>query len=228
MPVRYAPSPHIRAALWLVLNVISAGAARLRERLGIGPGGFKPFLRRDEIGALRRFLRQAEPMIRRVLFLAALELGALPARSVPSNKEASARRIRPPAGPGPARASRFRITESTRTGGHAPPPPLRLTGPSIRRLDLPYTPDLREYPQHPDDILPARAMVRRLLALEDALDHPGRYITAMRRRLSGAARILAALPPRLYRRGPLTCGQQQAARLIAEEAAHVQARLDTS
>lgn len=74
--LRYSPPQEIRSAVWLMLNVISLGVIQLRERLGLTP--HTPLLPRHAISRLSRFLAQAEPALRRCLYLCAAELGALP------------------------------------------------------------------------------------------------------------------------------------------------------
>ena len=231
MNLRYTPTPDIRAAVWLVLNVLSVATTGWRTRLGIGPLPCKPFLTRTVRSALARFLSQAEPALRRCLHLAAAELG--PLASLPRRPQVQAK-----GKPGPQRETqaapilrtpRFRIFESERTASTAPPPrPQRLTGPSIRRFDVEYVPDLREYPQAPGDILPAAQITRRLVALDHALEHRQHYIDAIRKRLGTAAGMIRKTAPRLFRRGPLTPGQQSAARLLEDEALAVLPHFNSS
>ena len=87
--LRYTPPTEIRSAVWLMLNVLSLAVISLRERFGIAP--CTPFLPRHVLSSLSSFLAQAEPALRRCLYLSAAELGALPAPApiMPSPKRKS-------------------------------------------------------------------------------------------------------------------------------------------
>ncbi|MEP6275361.1 hypothetical protein, partial [Hyphomonas sp.] len=78
----------------------------------------------------------------------------------------------------------------------------------IRRLDVETPVDLSDYPAGPHDILPATRQVRRLLALEDALENLPRYVEAMRRLLAGPRPVIARALPPAFGRLPVTQAEQ--------------------
>ena len=224
--LRYTPPTEIRSAVWLMLNVLSLAVISLRERFGIAP--CTPFLPRHVLSSLSSFLAQAEPALRRCLYLSAAELGALPApapiMASPNRKSrtgnAVARSSAPPT---------FRLFEAGLGRKDASPPPKTFrTGPRIRFLDGDDTPDIHEYDAHSDDILPARALVRRLAALDHALDHRDVYIRKLRRALGAPRALLKPIGKRLYRRGPLSFLQCQTARALEAEAQAVQPYFNSS
>lgn len=186
--VRYTPPTEIRSAVWLMLNVLSLAVISLRDRFGISP--CTPLLPRHVLSSLSSFLAQAEPALRRCLYLSAAELGALPAldRSGASPTLKSAKG-NPPRNARSSATPVFRLFETGSGRKDASPPPKTFrTGPRIRFLDGDDTPDIHEYDARSDDILPARALVRRLAAMDHALDHRDVYIRKLRRTL-GAARL---------------------------------------
>jgi hypothetical protein len=75
-----------------------------------------------------------------------------------------------------------------------------------RAADAPI--DLSEYPAEPDDILPATRQVRRLLALEHALENLPRYVEAMRRLLARPRPVIARALPPAFNRLPVTRAEQ--------------------
>ncbi|KCZ62898.1 hypothetical protein L53_09995 [Hyphomonas sp. L-53-1-40] len=215
--MRYSPPQEIRSAVWLMLNVISLGVIQLRERLGL------------TLSNLSRFLAQAEPALRRCLYLCAAELGALPA-PVHVSTGSSPPRSRP-AKPHIARASQpaFRLFETRAQHPDAKPPrPTFKTGPRIRFLDADDVPDIHEYDKLPSDILPAKRLVRRLMALDYAMDHRDLYIEKIRRSLGEARQLIAKTGKRLFRHGPLTRLQCETAQLIEAETHAVQPHFNSS
>jgi hypothetical protein len=225
--LRYSPPQEIRSAVWLMLNVISLGVIQLRARLGLTP--HTPLLPRHAISRLSRFLAQAEPALRRCLYLCAAELGALPAfpretaGSGPTRSQETAQHV--------ARSGQplFRLFETrTQRPDTEPPRPVFRTGPRIRFLDADHVPDIHEYPQHPSDILPAKRLVRRLMALDHAMDHRDRYIEKIRRSLGEARQLIAKAGKRLFRHWPLTRLQCETARLLEDETHAVQPHLNSS
>jgi hypothetical protein len=225
--MRYSPPQEIRSAVWLMLNVISLGVIQLRERLGLTP--HTPLLPRHAIARLSRFLAQAEPALRRCLYLCAAELGALPAF------------VRAATGTGPKRPHptaqhvahatqpAFRLFETRTARPDAEPPcPVFRTGPRIRFLDADHTPDIHEYPKHPDDILSAKRLVRRLMALDHAMDHRDHYIDKIRRSLGDARQLIVKAGKRLFRHGPLTRLQCETAQMIDDETHAVQPHFNSS
>ncbi|KCZ57165.1 hypothetical protein HY29_00115 [Hyphomonas beringensis] len=228
MDLRYTPPPQIRAAVWLMLNVLSTELVRLFAQYGINR--HTPLLPRRVIESVSRFLSQAEPALRRCLWLAAAELGALPA-SVRTSKQSAASRPSTPSD-APKRDSQplFRLfeTKGAKRPGTVPPTPIRTTGPRIRFLDTDDIPDIHEYPKLPEDILPAKRLVRRLTALDHALDFRQDYIDTIRRHLGTARTMIAKASKRLFHRGPLTRLQGETARLLEQEAHDVQPWFNSS
>lgn len=225
--LRYSPLQEIRSAVWLMLNVISLGVIRLRERLGLTP--HTPLLSRHAISNLSRFLAQAEPALRRCLYLCAAELGALPAPvhaptgSTPTRSNHTGQHI--------ARTSQpaFRLFETRVHRPDAKPPRSTFkTGPRIRFLDADDVRDIDVYDKFPSDILPAKRLVRRLMALDHALDHRDLYVDKIRRCLGEVRQLIAKTGKRLFRHGPLTRLQCETAQLIEAETHAVQPHLHSS
>ena len=189
--------------------------AGFRRALGLTLLPALPFLPRWQLQELTRFLAHAEPVMRRILYLMAVELGTLPVRertSYPTAPAATRAPAKPPKTSRPLFPQpRFRLTEpEERPQAARTPPPKRFrTGPRIRRLDVETPVDLSEYPAGPDDILPSARHVRRLLALEDVFENMSRYVTAMRRLIGKAKPLLRQALPPAFRRSPLTPAQQQ-------------------
>lgn len=225
--MRYSPPQEIRSAVWLMLNVISLSVIQLRERLGLTR--HKPLLPRHAISNLSRFLAQAEPALRRCLYLCAAELGALPA-PVHASTGSTPPRSRP-AKPHVARPSQpaFRLFETRAQRPDAKPPkPTFKTGPRIRFLDADGAPDILEYDKCPNDILPAKRLVRRLMALDHAMDHRDLYIEKIHPCLGGVRQLIAKTGKRLFRHGPLTRLQCETAQLIEAETHAVQPHFNSS
>lgn len=190
-------------------------ASSARTRLGLWPVPAKPFLPRAEherLGALVTFL---EAILRRLLYLEAADLGPLQARASAGNT-APPTRPHLPAGTGPGSATgaepHLRLVESAPRKSATPPPIQFRTGPRIRFLDQPTPVDLRDYPALPTDILPSGSLIRRLRAINHALDHPDRYIDKMRRLIGAAAPVLHANCPPAFRSRNLKHLQQESAR----------------
>lgn len=183
-------------------------AGDMRRALGLGRLPCLPFLARWQLRQLTRFLAQAEPLLRRLIVLMAADLGALPVR--PRGEPAA--RVAPSQKP-PERPlfpqPHFRLCEAAPRQTPRTSPPKRFrTGPRIRRLDVETPVDLSDYPPDPHDILPATRQVRRLLALEDALENLPRYVEAMRRLLAGPRPVIARALPPAFCRLPVTQAEQ--------------------
>ena len=73
-----------------------------------------------------------------------------------------------------------------------------------RFLDAGNVPDIHEYDKLPSDILPDKRLIRRLMALDHAMDHRDLYIEKIRRCLGEARQLIAKTGKRLFRHGPLT------------------------
>ena len=146
---------------------------QLTVRLGLGPLAIRAFLTRAACRALDRELKQLEMLVRRVLFLVAMDT------PLPALRKARAGTPMPPALPaGEAvrplfRVPAFRLTESDRA---ARPGPGRLAV-RLRARN-------QDDPARPDDLLPAAALFNRLAALQGALADPGSEVARLRRRLT--------------------------------------------
>ena len=170
-PVRLSRS------LGLAWALARQGFEQLTDRLGLGIVAIRAVLPRAACRALDRDLKQLETLVRRILFLAAMDTPLPPARRAgrrnteppppqPSGQAGEARR---PLFPLPA----FRLTESVRTAG---PEPDRLASRLRARS--------QEDPPGPDDLLPAAPLFNRLAALQDALVDPGAQVARFRRKLA--------------------------------------------
>ena len=222
----YRPARHIVSLVRFWWDAIGYLAGSAQARLGLYPIPAKPFLPRKEHGEIRNLLAFLEPVLRRVFVLKALERGPLPAPA--------ARPGLPPAEPqagskGPAQTQsrpafpipHFRLTEpqdGPRRAG-TPPPPAFRTGPRIRFLDEDTPVDLRDYPPAPDDLVPSGPLVRRLLAINHALDNAALYVTKMRRLLAGPLRPVQRLDPAVFYARHLKHLQQEAALALHDETA---------
>jgi hypothetical protein len=200
-------------------------ASAAQQRLGLGPVAAKPFLPRAELEDLAGLAGFLEAILRRLFYLAALELGPLPRLTAkPQAPDKAAKPLsnstispapEPASAPPPHhRIPRFRLIEAAKTT-HATPSKARFrTGPRIRFLDEETPIDLRDYPSSPTDILPAGKLVRRLLAVNHALDHAAEYIARLRQILVSAGPVLKrAVPPALKTR-KLSHLQQDSARQL--------------
>ena len=85
-----------------------------------------------------------------------------------------------------------------------------------------------DYPPCDTDLLPARALVQRLRALNDVWDNPAFYITAMRRRLSRKAAPIRTGLPHGFKSRSLTKRGRETARQLHKEAARLLPQLDSS
>lgn len=194
----YDPPPHVRGLIRFWWHVSLYLVAETQRKLGFVVTHSKPFLSRLAHRDLARLLALLEPALRRVFYLQAAALGPLPARAAPG-RAGRPRPVAPRRPSGRVRPAqpRFRLTEARHRA--LPPRPVAArwrTGPNIRFLDRDYPVDLRDYPPREDDLLPATALVRRLAAINHALDNPDTYITGLRRRMAVGRPILAAsLPP---------------------------------
>ena len=201
-------------------------ASDMRRALGLGRLPCLPFLARWQLRQLTRFLAHAEPLLRRLILLMAADLGA------PATRPQTDPITR--AAPGKAAPKRalfptphFRLCEALPGKTPRTPPPKRFrTGPRIRLLDAETQVDLAEYPAEPDDLLPATRQVRRLLALEHALENLPRYVEAMRRLLARTRPVIARALPPAFKRLPVTQAEQ--ATLTELHEAAVRENPDTS
>ena len=117
-----------------------------------------------------------------------------------------------PARPSTRRAiPRFRLIEATKATPATPPRARFRTGPRIRFLDEETPVDLRDYPASPTDILPAGKLVRRLMAVNHALDHAAEYVARMRQIMVSAGPVLKRAVPPVFKTRKLRHLQQDSA-----------------
>ena len=227
----YQPSQRIRSMVLFSWDQTAYLVSEWVKSLHLGLTGCKPFLPRPERTRLAAALTRFEPLVRRLLFLMALEKGALAPRRV----AASAPHTRPdtPAtrsAPRYLRTPRFRIAEPPARPGHGKPPSrAAANGPRIRFLDMPLPPPGPfDYPPRDTDLLPARSLVQRLRALNDVWDNPAFYITAMRRRLSRKAAPIRTGLPQGFKSRSLTKRGRETAHQLHKEAVRLVPQLDSS
>lgn len=197
---------HLSRSLGLGWAFARQQLRQISERLGLGPLAIRAFLPREACRRLDRELKQLETLVRRILFLAAMDrpLPALrprrarPAPNVPQELEEQAEAPpeappEPPLFPVPA----FRLTESTPTHQATPHRPQNLLARRLHARD----PEARP---RPDDLLPSAPLFNRLAALQGALADPEGEVARFRRKL---ARIRAdkALPLPVADTPPAAC-----------------------
>lgn len=213
-------SPRLRGLTWFWWSAAGYLASQARRRLGLWPIPVKPFLPRAEQESLKALITFLEAVLRRLFWLEAAGLGALPAGTQPGPvAPAGSGTSRTPAqtptrAAWPPAAPIFRLRECARPAQATPPPRQYRTGPRIRFLDAPHPVDLRDYSAHPADILPCGKLVRRLLAINHALDFPDRYIKKMRQCLGMALPVLRPAMPPVFRSRKLRHLQQESARQL--------------
>lgn len=187
----------LTASLGLLWALASQRLERLSDRLGLGPLAIRAFLPRALHRTVKQELTALEAMVRRVLFLVAMDSplprwtprGAGQAQPQPEEIQdrQSAPRADPPLFPVPA----FRLTE----------PPAREAAPASapRASSSPQTPG---EPRLVAPEIPAAVLFNRFAALREALAAPEAQVARLRRKL---ARIradkarpmpLADLPPK--------------------------------
>ena len=153
-------SPRLRGLTWFWWSAAGYLASQARRRLGLWPIPVKPFLPRAEQESLKALITFLEAVLRRLFWLEAAGLGALPAGTQPGPvAPAGSGTSRTPAqtptrAAWPPAAPIFRLRECARPVQATPPPRKFRTGPRIRFLDAPHPVDLRDYSAHPADILP--------------------------------------------------------------------------
>ena len=229
----YQPSQLIRSMVLFSWDQTAYLVSEWVKSLRLGLTGCKPFLPRPERARLAAALARFEPLVRRVLFLMALEKGPLARRRAPMPSPAQRT---PPDTPAPAatsrdlRTPRFRIAEPPARAGHGKPPSrAAANGPRIRFLDMPLPPPGPfDYPPRDTDLLPARALVQRLRALNDVWDNPAFYIDAMRRRLSHKPAPIRTTLPQGFKSRSLTKHGRDTVCQLHKEAAHLVPQLNSS
>jgi len=155
-------------------------AAALAGRLGLGPLGIRAFLPRAVCRQVDADLKRLETLVRRVLFLVAMET-PLPQLRQAAPREPS--HARPPATP-PVQLvfplPAFRLTESS-------PSPAQKVSRLAARLAARNRRAAAPDPAHrpgPHDMLPAVGLMNRFAALEEALADPAAQVARFRRKLA--------------------------------------------
>jgi hypothetical protein len=199
----------LSSSLGLAWAYAGQQAAALATWLGLGPLGVRAVLPRDVCRKLDGELKRLETMVRRILFLVAMQT------PLPEVRLASPRR-----------------TSGTRRASAATPPaPLLFPFPMFRLIDLPPAPPASRLAARvaarararacahaqagagqgdpavrpgPHDLLPARSLMNRFAALEEALSDPAAQVARFRRKL---ARIRAdkSLPLPVANEPPAAC-----------------------
>lgn len=213
----YTPPIHIHSLVRFWWDAAGYVMQAARQRLDLGLTGLKPFLPRPDRDRLAAMLSFFEPIVRRALYLMAAEMGALPPTNVNGENGNSPKPTCNRSSLSPSRAPCFRLREGAGSHTSAPPPTVWRSGPRIRFLDEPSPVDLREYLLAPDDILPAGHLVRRLAAINHALDNPGLYIKRIRHFLGAQIPIISPKEPPAFRNRRLHHMQQNAARALHAE-----------
>ena len=229
----YQPSQLIRSMVLFSWDQTTYLVSEWINSLRLGLTGCKPFLPRPERARLAAALARFEPLVRRLLFLMALEKGALATRlmAAPASRT-------PPETPSTRaalrylRTPRFRIAEPPARPGHGKPPSRAAANrPRIRFLDMPLPPPGPfDYPPRDTDLLPARPLIQRLRALHDVWDNPAYYITAMRRRIgrANAAPVIRHQLPPAFRARNLSKAERETAKGVHAEAAGLVPQFNSS
>ncbi|MBD3769735.1 MAG: hypothetical protein IE925_06260 [Rhodobacterales bacterium] len=165
-------------------------AAALAVRLGLGPLGIRAVLPRSVCRVVDDELKRLETLVRRVLFLVAMDTPLPPVRQVarrePSGAEPGTKS--PPAAPPPQLVfpfPAFRLTEATPSLSHkVSRVAARLAARARYRNGAEAGQAEPPVRSHPDDLLPAMRLMNRLTALEDALTDPERQVERLRRKLA--------------------------------------------
>jgi len=164
-------------SLGLAWALASQQLTALIQSLGLGPLAVRAFLPRAVCRALEDELKRLETLVRRVLFIAAMET------PLPRFRHRKSRTGPPPQPPCQAEGERepllfpvpaFRLIESTRQ-----PQP----GPSVARM-VPGPARAPEDRPRPDDLIPSAPLLNRLVALQDALADPEQQVARFRKTLA--------------------------------------------
>jgi hypothetical protein len=164
-------------SLGLAWALASQQLTALIQSLGLGPLAVRAFLPRAVCRALDDELKRLETLVRRVLFIAAMEA------PLPRLRRVKPRTGPPPRPPSPPEGERdtpifpvpaFRLTESARQ-----PNP----GPSVARTAPSPASDPADRPR-PDDLIPSARLLNRLAALQDALADPEPQVARFRKKLA--------------------------------------------
>lgn len=189
----------LSASLGLAWAYAGQQAAALADRLGLGPLGIRAVLPRSVCRAMDAELKRLETMVRRILFLVAMETPLPPVHLAPPRQ----RSVRPdmpavppvqPVFPLPA----FRLTEAGPSSAQkASRLAARLAARARHQADPAFRPG-------PHDLVPAKRLMNRFVALEQALSDPEAQVARLRHKL---ARIRAdkSLPLPVANEPPAAC-----------------------
>ncbi|MAB09913.1 hypothetical protein [Hyphomonas sp.] len=193
----------LSASLGLAWAFAGQQAAALATRLGLGPLGMRAFLPRAVCQAVDAELKRLETMVRRILFLIAMETPLPEAGTVPLIRK-SRQGAPPPAGAADARVfglPAFRLTETSRSPAQKASRLAARLAARARYEPGRADPEARPGPQ---DLVPAKRLMNRFAALEQALSDPEAQLVRFRRKL---ARIRAdkSLPLPIADEPPAAC-----------------------
>lgn len=196
----------LSASLGLAWAFASQQAAALAARLGLGPLGLRALLPRAVCRAMDAELKRLETMVRRILFLVAMETPLPDVRPVPSRQ----RPVRPQLPVGPTvqpvfPLPVFRLTEAAPSSAQkASRQAARLAACYCQQACQEVDPADPAFRPGPQDLLPAKALMNRFAALEQALSDPEAQVARFRRKL---ARIRAdkSLPLPVADEPPAAC-----------------------
>tara|TARA_R110002049_G_scaffold35615_3_gene114777 strand:- start:1 stop:672 length:672 start_codon:yes stop_codon:yes gene_type:complete len=212
----YEPSRLIRSMVLFTWDQTAYFVGEWVKALGLGLTGCKPFLLRPARLRLAASLARFEPLVRRILFIMAVGKSAL----VPPNPRPRDPASTPPCAPTQQHVRRHLRTPRFRTGHGKTPTRAAVNGPRIRVLDMPLVlPDPFDFPARKTDILPVRALIQRLRALQDVFENPAYSIKAMQRQLAEPApSIRQQLPPGVKSRSLGAADRDTACQLHMEAA----------
>ncbi len=200
----------LSASLGLAWAFAGQQAAALATRLGLGPLGMRAFLPRAVCQAVDAELKRLETMVRRILFLTAMETPLPEAAPAPRGRQPgqAAPPASPPAGGADPRVFGlpvFRLTEASPSPGQKTSHLAARFAARARHGADQADPEARPGPQ---DLVPAKRLMNRLAALEQALSDPEAQVVRFRRTL---ARIRAdkSLPLPVADEPPAACTGRQ-------------------
>ena len=182
----YSPV-HLSRSLGLAWAYAGQQAAAIAARLGLGPLGVRAVLPRAMCRKLDAELKRLETIVRRVLFLVAMET------PLPAFRQGPPRKMQENAAPpatAPARLvfplPAFRLTESDPAlSQNSLTEAARLAARTRYAKRIWQTAgDEPAARPGPDDFLPARGLMNRFAALEEALADPAHQVARFRRKLA--------------------------------------------
>ncbi|HAE28070.1 MULTISPECIES: hypothetical protein [Hyphomonas] len=196
----------LSASLGLAWAYAGQQAAALATKLGLGPLGVRAFLPRAVCRMVDAELKRLETMVRRILFLTAMETPLPEAWPAPQRKGVC--QAAPPAdraGPGVFGLPVFRLTETLLSPAKKASRLAARLAVRARYEGARSDPEARLGLQ---DLVPAKRLMNRFAALEQALSDPEAQVVRFRRTL---ARIRAdkSLPLPVANEPPAACTGRQ-------------------